>query len=417
MQKAEDSFVEHLPLEEVRTEQIDCLPPPAEWDGTAGADPVPPPVLIEEDRGFTLLVHHKSLWQARGEGRISVRALVVRSAVHIPVAHRTVRNCLEEAMLFDGLLRLEIVPNRSRLAEMLGYSRARITQILNILKLPVEIRQGLLLVDHVTEFHLRPLVKIDDDRRQLSMFRKLMADKLTGRQMALFAAADGKAGELLVAEAAGIDLETLIASSGEAEETTPAPATPAETATPVEQTERPLRPEEPVHPEHIQKHHPRTLPPTEPPVTVSPAAAAQRSTHARARALLESMGTLREKGWEAEAVKLGVTGPERLFLEGVSLLRMGLYAQASEMLVQLVHTQPENAPAWFFLGRCQNLLENHPLAEQYLRTACELIPDDPDYLCELAIVLERQKRYSEASTFYRKAGSIRKAAMARGRKA
>jgi tetratricopeptide (TPR) repeat protein len=297
---------------------------------------------------------------------------------------------------------------------MLGYSRARITQILNILKLPLEIRQGLLLVDHVTEFHLRPLVKIDDDRRQLSMFRKLMADKLTGRQMALFAAADGKAGEETAPEAAVMDLEALIASSGAGEAT---PPNPVEAPAPEELPEKPLPAEEPLPPEHLQKHHARTLPPSEPPVTVSPAAAAQRSTHARARAMLEGLGTLREKGWEAEAVKLGVTGPERLFLEGVSLLRRGIYAQASEMLVQLVHTQPENAPAWFFLGRCQNLLENHPLAEQYLRTACELIPDDPDYLCELAIVLERQKRYSEASTFYRKAGSIRKAAMARGRKA
>jgi tetratricopeptide (TPR) repeat protein len=397
MQKAAESVTEHLPLEEIRIEHIVCLDPPEEWSARdEGAEPPLPPVLVEEDGRFSLLVHHRTVWQSRASGRIAVRALVVRSSVHIPPAHRTVRNCLEEALLFDGLLRTCIVPNRSRLAEMLGYSRARITQVLNILKLPIQIRQRLLLADHVSEFQLRPLVKIDDEKRQLSAFRRLMADRLTGRQMALFAASEEKQAALDGSPVP--DIEEMMSVEVAEEE-----CAADEHAPPVDQTVK-------AEPVAGRLHQPRPVPAPPP---QPEAASAERQAYARAGQLLETLGTLRDKDWHEAALRLGTSREEMAFLDGVSFLRKGLYDKAADVLLRCINTQPENAHAYFFLGRCRNLMENHAEAEEYLRHACELIPDDPDFLSELAIVLEKQRRHSEASSFYRSAGSYRKAALSR----
>lgn len=419
MQKSDESPVEHMPLEELRIEHIECLPPPEDWDPSFDEDePVLPPVLMEEESGYTLVAHHKTLWWARGASRISVRAMVVRSPVHIPVAHRTIENCIEEAMFFDGLLRREIVPNRSRLADMLGYSRARITQVLNVLKLPLGIRQRLLLADNISEFHLRPLVKIDDERKQMSFFSKLVSDKLTGRQMALFAASGEaeEAEEDLDREIDVPDIEEMMALSDVSESPRPHEETSESALRP-----RNTRPrEEPLDAsEAPPPPRPRSAPqPAEAAVRAEPAAraAAQRAAYIRARGLLENLGTLRQRDWMTEASRLGAEKSEIAVLEGVSELRKGLYQRAVEILSRAVLDQPENALAWFYLGRSQNLLDSPAQAETSLRRAAELVPDDPDFLSELAIVLEKQKRHSEASSFYRRAGALRKGQPSKARK-
>jgi len=410
MQKGAESVTEHLPLEEIRIDEIICLDPPAEWvqETEAGEEPPMPPVLVEDSGRYLLLVHHRTLWQAKVSGKLTVRALVVRSSVHIPLAHRTVRNCLEEALLFDGLLGTGIVPNRSRLADMLGFSRARITQVLNILKLPVQIRQRLLLADHVSEFQLRPLIKIDDEKRQLTAFRRLMADRLTGRQMALFAVSEDAAGEQAPGEQP-VDLEEILSVEPEAAPAREAagggePGSPAESHAPEEppaQRQHPVRVVQ--HPAAAQDEAPRAV-------------TGPRQTYARLRSLLDSLGTLRQQDWHEEARRLGASREETAFLEGVSFLRKGIYDRASDILSRCVAVEPDNALACFYLGRCMNLTEKPREAEEYLRRACELIPDDPDYLSELAIVLEKQKRHSEASSFYRRAGSARKSTASKTRK-
>lgn len=421
MPKTDESPVEHMPLEELRIEQIECLPPPGDWDPAFDEDePVLPPVLMEEEAGYSLVAHHKSLWWARSASRISVRAMVVRSPVHIPIAHRTIENCIEEAMFFDGLLKREIVPNRSRLADMLGYSRARITQVLNVLKLPLEIRQRLLLADNISEFHLRPLVKIDDEKKQMAFFAKLVSDKLTGRQMALFAASDEGAQEEADLDIEVRDIEEMMASA----ETAP-PVPVHEEAAPAARPLTPQPREETAAPASGPPHEPQKAQPAQQArqaggaaVRTEPAAriAAQRAAYLRAKGLLESLGTLRQKDWAAEASRLGAEKSEIAVLEGVSELRKGLYQKASEILSRVVLDHPENALAWFYLGRSQNLLDNPAQAETSLRRAAELIPDDPEFLSELAIVLEKQKRHSEAAGFYRRAGALRKGQSAKARK-
>ncbi len=192
MDRDRSIITEHLPLEEVMLADIDGIEAPLNWSRDAEDDsPEIPPVVIEENRGFSLVGNHRTVWHLKKSGKSMVKCLIVRSIVHVKPAHSLIRNCAEEAMLFEALLRRNIVPNRSRLADMLGYSRARITQLLNQLKLPKNIRQRVLITDDVSEFKLRPLLKfLDDDVRLQMGFKKLMEGKLSGRQMAVVANSD-----------------------------------------------------------------------------------------------------------------------------------------------------------------------------------------------------------------------------------
>ncbi len=122
---------------------------------------------------------------------------------------------------------------------MLGYSRARITQLLNLLKLPPEIRRKVLITDDISEFQLRQLLKVlDDEPKLMHGFRSLLEKKLSGRQMALFANTDHPPGEFTggeepkddepveeVAEDSMTELEDVLPTpkrSGKAMETEPA---------------------------------------------------------------------------------------------------------------------------------------------------------------------------------------------------
>jgi tetratricopeptide (TPR) repeat protein len=383
MERERDSILEHMPLEEIRIEEISFLEPPQGWDGTSSDEgPGLPPVLAEENRRYVLLGNHRTLWRAIEDGKHAIRAFVVRSAVHIEIAHKSIRNCAEEALLFQGLLQSGIIANRSRLAELLGYSRARITQVLNLLKLPVEIRRKILLTDGISEFQLRPLIRIDDEDRQQSMFDRLLAQKLTGRQMAV------------------------VASRGEA------PAQPGPRETPGEEEEGELE----VSSEEILTDAFPTILADESPAVVSDAPGSREEAvrsggeHGplRIEAILPHLGTLRQPEWEKQAVSLGVSDQDMVFLRGVSLMRRGLYREAVDRLEDVLAQSPEHASAYFYLGRCHNLLGDPVAAEVSIRNAVELRPGNPEYLTELAIVLEKLNRHSEAASCYRRAGALRK---------
>ncbi len=382
MEKKRESgeILEHMLLEEVKIEDIDYIDPPDEWDPELHQkEPNVPPVLIEEksdeddgdgreSRGYSLLAHHRSFWKAHAKGLFTLRAMVVRSSVHISLAHESIRNCTEEALLFDALLRNGLCVNRSRLSELLGYSRARITQILNLLKLPEEMRQKLLLTDEISEFQLRPIVRIADKGSQKNMFNHLIKGKLTGRQMALFA--DEKEKVVEDDSEPPADIEYLMNEDFQLDE-----------------------------PEIILQNDQE-----ESEDEASSGTVVQSSYTAELMKYLK----LSDREWEKGLEIKGVSRIDTEFLKGILKLRTGLYNEAVEILEGVIEANPYYAPAYFYLGRCKNLLEDLASAEDALRSALEMLPDEPDYLVELAIVLEKLKRDTEASTFYRKAGSIRK---------
>lgn len=381
MEKKRESgeILEHMLLEEVKPEQISFREPPEEWDPELyQKDPYIPPVLIEErssadtegeqgSKKYTLLAHHRSFWRMHAKGPLSVRTLVVRSNVHITLAHESIKNCIEEALLFDGLLRNGLCENRSRLSELLGYSRARITQILNLMKLPSRIRRKLLLTDEVNEFQLRPLVRISDSKKQTVMFTHLIEGKFTGRQMALFANKDRGGEKELIP-----DIKDLMAEPGESEEEKQLLFKEEPVALDVKEKSK-----TPIQTVHLMK-------------------------------LIQDIGSMRESNWEIAARQNGIAEIDIIFLRGVSMLRNGLYEEAVNLLEEVIGNNPDYAPAYFYIGRCGNLAGDFVSAENSLRTALELAPDNPDYLVELAIVLEKLKRNSEASTFYKRAGLLRR---------
>ncbi|MCD4701930.1 MAG: hypothetical protein K8S24_08760 [Candidatus Aegiribacteria sp.] len=382
MEKKRESgeILEHMLLEEVKMEDIDFIEPPDEWDPELHQkEPNVPPVLIEEKSGmddeeqkerkeYCLLAHHRSFWKIKAKGQFTLRALIVRSSVHISLAHESIMNCTEEALLFDGLLRNELCENRSRLSELLGYSRARITQILNLLKLPAEMRQKLLLTDDISEFQLRPIVRITDKRAQKNMFNHLIKGKLTGRQMALFADENEK--DEADNSEPSVDIEDLMSVD-------------------IQQNEQEKA---------RQKDHDESIDETISGSVIKPAHTAK----------LMQLLKLRNIDWEKELEKEDISPIDTEFLSGIFKLRNGLYKEAVDILEGVIEANPEYTPAYFYVGKCKNLLGDPMAAENALRSALELLPMEPDYLVELAIVLEKLKRDSEASALYRKAGSIRK---------
>lgn len=382
MDRDNDRAFEHLPLEEVRLSDISVTPAPASWMFSQEDEgPKPPPVLVEHDRGLVLVGNHRTFWRAAAMNRSTIRCLVVRSAVQVGPAHESISNAAEEPLLFQGLLRAGIIENRSRLADMLGFSRARVTQVLNLLKLPDELRQEVLADDSITEYQLRPLIRLEGADRQIAMFRELMSRKLTGRQMALFA-------------------ETAIVHQAE----TPADAPLQEAASTKEELEAVFS-ELPPPPKKEEK-----APVKAPKEATAPRFTAVDDTPARnILQLLFGLGTLREPGWKAAAAEAGADQLDIRFLEGVSLLRRGLFTASMDTLSEVIRRSPDYSAAWFFMGKCANLTGALNDAEDYLRNAIERDPNQPDFHMELAVILEKQKRDTEALSQFRKANALRKA--------
>ncbi len=73
------------------------------------------------------------------------------------------------------------VTTRADLAREMGVSRARVTQIMNLLRLDSEIQEKLLKLEDqrairfFSERRLRPLIQIEDPRRQLREFERMLA--------------------------------------------------------------------------------------------------------------------------------------------------------------------------------------------------------------------------------------------------
>jgi hypothetical protein len=83
------------------------------------------------------------------------------------------------ALAFQRMLDEGEVNNRSDLAKQVELTRARVTQVLNILKLPTMILDELVAIDEpaqiafYTERRLRPITNLYSDRDQIRAFQHL----------------------------------------------------------------------------------------------------------------------------------------------------------------------------------------------------------------------------------------------------
>ena len=89
------------------------------------------------------------------------------------------------AIRFDGLIREGIVKDQAELARLGHVTRARLTQIMNLLSLAPDIQEAVLFLpptergrDHIKERELRPIAAVADWGRQRRMWRKLASGLL-----------------------------------------------------------------------------------------------------------------------------------------------------------------------------------------------------------------------------------------------
>ncbi len=86
------------------------------------------------------------------------------------------------AIRFDGLIRAGVVADQADLAELGHVSRARITQIMNLLQLAPDIQEEILFLplvasgrDPVRENDIRPITAVFDWRKQRKLWRDYLA--------------------------------------------------------------------------------------------------------------------------------------------------------------------------------------------------------------------------------------------------
>lgn len=86
------------------------------------------------------------------------------------------------AIRFDGLVRQGVVSDQAELARLGHVSRARVTQIMNLLHLAPDIQEEVLFLpriergkEPIQERHLRPIAAVPDWRKQRRLWKELQA--------------------------------------------------------------------------------------------------------------------------------------------------------------------------------------------------------------------------------------------------
>ena len=89
-------------------------------------------------------------------------------------------NPLIEAKRYRNLLNDPLINNQSDIARDLGVTRARVSQVMSLLKLPPEIQKTLSgftdqkMIQFFSEYRLRPLLTIYNPNQQVKEFKKMM---------------------------------------------------------------------------------------------------------------------------------------------------------------------------------------------------------------------------------------------------
>jgi hypothetical protein len=86
------------------------------------------------------------------------------------------------AIRFEGLVREGVVTDQAELARLGHVSRARVTQIMNLLQLAPDIQEDVLFLpriergkEPIQERHLRPIAAVPDWRKQRQLWRRFQA--------------------------------------------------------------------------------------------------------------------------------------------------------------------------------------------------------------------------------------------------
>ncbi len=91
-----------------------------------------------------------------------------------------VAELMRKAIEWRGLLDASEAPNQADIARREGLTRARVTQVLGLLRLAAEIQEHILSMPEmvgrpvVSERALRPIAQIEDKRQQMAEFQQLL---------------------------------------------------------------------------------------------------------------------------------------------------------------------------------------------------------------------------------------------------
>jgi DNA-directed RNA polymerase sigma subunit (sigma70/sigma32) len=91
---------------------------------------------------------------------------------------------LAEAKRYQNLLNDPLINNQSDIARDLGITRARVSQVMSLLRLAPEIQKTLLgfedqkMIKFFSEYRLRPLLTISNSNQQVKEFKKMMKIEL-----------------------------------------------------------------------------------------------------------------------------------------------------------------------------------------------------------------------------------------------
>ena len=102
-----------------------------------------------------------------------------------PIGPKTYINPIKVALHYNSMLKHGLVQSQADLARHLGVSRAKITQIMNLLKLAPDIQEFAIHLEEtderlqiLTERKLRPLVQLENSNQQCERFWKLIDNEV-----------------------------------------------------------------------------------------------------------------------------------------------------------------------------------------------------------------------------------------------
>lgn len=188
-----EGFVEHVLELDVEKIQPNKHQPRTEFNETALADLaesirehgiLQPLVVIKMGNSFELVAGERRLRAAKLAGLSKVPAIVrafdEQKKLELAIIENIQREDLNPMEVAHSLKKLsdEFNLNQEALAKRLGKARSTIANSLRLLTLPSEIQRAL-ATGTITEGHAKVLLGLESPVKQLVMFKKIIANKMT----------------------------------------------------------------------------------------------------------------------------------------------------------------------------------------------------------------------------------------------
>lgn len=148
------------------------------------------PIAVRPARGDTFeLISGERRWRASQRAGLESIPAVIRqvndetSLEHAVMenVHRVDLNPLEEAAAYQHLID-EFKLTQDEVAKRVGKSRAAVTNLVRLMKLPAEIQKQI-VAGQITAGHARSLVSISSKQEQLKLARRIIKENLSVRQV------------------------------------------------------------------------------------------------------------------------------------------------------------------------------------------------------------------------------------------